>query len=255
MNKITQKNPHDLEQSILDSRALLPGGDHYRAYVGPPEQYDFMGGTQFSLLLALGLREEDHVVDLGCGSLRAGRFLIQYLLPNHYTGIEPNTWLWREAMKHEIGADIFDLKKPRMLIDNDFLMSGVAENSADFVVAQSIYSHTGLDLFETSLRAVSRCLAQSGQFLFTLFRPLNVANSAIQDGAKQNGWFYPECVTYAPDTTKRIFEDTGLHVQQLNWFHPRQCWFRAVRDPKLVMNDAMMAALGTGKPLFDSRFG
>ena len=35
---------------------LAPGDDHYRAYVGPPDEYDLMGGTQFALLLELGLR-------------------------------------------------------------------------------------------------------------------------------------------------------------------------------------------------------
>jgi hypothetical protein len=60
-----------------DEAASLPAGAaHYRAYVGPPDRFDFMSATQFSLLFALGLREVHRVLDFGCGSLRLGRLLI-----------------------------------------------------------------------------------------------------------------------------------------------------------------------------------
>lgn len=54
----------------------------YRGYVGPEAQYDLMGATQFRLLCTLGLREHHTLLDFGCGSLRAGRLFIPYLLPN-----------------------------------------------------------------------------------------------------------------------------------------------------------------------------
>jgi hypothetical protein len=69
-------------------------GDHeYRAFVGPFEQYDVIGASQFALLYALGLRQHHRLLDVGCGSLRAGRMLIAYLEPGNYAGIEPNTGL------------------------------------------------------------------------------------------------------------------------------------------------------------------
>ncbi|MGR3623740.1 hypothetical protein [Pseudophaeobacter sp.] len=67
--------------------SLHAGAEHYRAYVGPSRQYDFMGATQFCLLITLGLREDHKLLDLGCGPLRAGRFLMMYLAPGHYCGI------------------------------------------------------------------------------------------------------------------------------------------------------------------------
>jgi cyclopropane fatty-acyl-phospholipid synthase-like methyltransferase len=63
----------------MDASKLNPGDKHYKAYVGPPTQYDFMGATQFRLLCTLGLREQHKVLDFGCGSLRAGRLLLSYL--------------------------------------------------------------------------------------------------------------------------------------------------------------------------------
>lgn len=72
----------DLEIEVMEMRASQPGSENRRAYIGPPTQFDFMGATQFNLLTRLGLREDHTVLDIGCGSLRAGRLLIPYLLPD-----------------------------------------------------------------------------------------------------------------------------------------------------------------------------
>lgn len=243
-----------LEQDIELSKTLPAGGDHYRAYVGPPNQFDFMGATQFRLLTSLGLREEHHVVDIGCGSLRAGRFLLNYLMPGRYTGVEPNTWLWEQAIKNELGADLIRLKSPRFLAEDDFRLTDIADGSVDFAVAQSIYSHTGQDMLLASLEAVARCLNETGQYLFTAVTPNDPGAKQMETGAQSSGWIYPKCVTFSVDEVTTLCAQFGLHVQHLPWHHPRQTWFRATRDPGLAMSDQMLAALGTGKPLFDPRF-
>jgi len=51
---------------------LETGSKHYRAFVGPPDKYDLVSAMQFNLLTSLGLRECHHLLDIGCGSLRAG---------------------------------------------------------------------------------------------------------------------------------------------------------------------------------------
>jgi len=44
-------------RSDEEANHLGAGDEHYRAYVGPPSQYDLIGASQFNLLCALGLRE------------------------------------------------------------------------------------------------------------------------------------------------------------------------------------------------------
>lgn len=243
-----------LEQDIELSKTLRPGGDHYRAYVGPPKQYDFMGATQFRLLTSLGLREEHNVVDIGCGSLRTGRYLLNYLMPARYTGVEPNPWLWQQAIEHELGADLIRLKTPRFLEEDDFQLAEVADDSIDYIVAQSIYSHTGQDALLTSLQAAARSLNDTGQYLFTIVTPDNKGAHNMAAGTDSAGWIYPKCVTFTADEVAALCATVGLHAQQLPWYHPRQTWFRATLVPNLTMTDQMMADLGTGKPLFDDRF-
>src|SRR5207302_381599 len=52
---------------------LKPGDPHYRAYVGPPEDYDLIAAMTFNLLTTLCLRQHHSLLDIGCGSLRIGR--------------------------------------------------------------------------------------------------------------------------------------------------------------------------------------
>ena len=49
------------------------GDHHYRAYIGPPDEYDLVSAMSFSLLTACGLRQHHKLLDIGCGSLRLGR--------------------------------------------------------------------------------------------------------------------------------------------------------------------------------------
>lgn len=247
--------PATLEEEIRRSRATAAGTANRRAFVGPPAQYDFMGATQFRLLTALGLREEHRVVDIGCGSLRGGRFLIPYLLPGHYTGIEPNSWLWQEALDRELGRDLARLRTPRFVRDASFRMAQVETGSADFIVAQSIYSHTGADLFERSVAAAARVLAPGGQFLFTVVDAAAPNAAGMADGTGAQGWFYPECVFYHEEAVRRIAAAADLFAEPLDWFHPRQRWYRVTRDPDLRLDAGARAALGSGRPLFDPRFG
>ncbi len=42
-----------------------PRGNHYRAFVGPPEDYDLVAAMTFSLLVVLGLRQQHRVLNIG----------------------------------------------------------------------------------------------------------------------------------------------------------------------------------------------
>src|SRR6266536_2229601 len=91
---------------------LTPGDSHYRAYVGPPQDYDLIAAMTFNLLTTLGLRQDHTVLDIGCGSLRIGRLLIPYLNNSNYCGIEPNKWLVEEGIRQETGQDQIRIKQP-----------------------------------------------------------------------------------------------------------------------------------------------
>jgi SAM-dependent methyltransferase len=199
-----------------DQRA---GGPHYRAYVGPPRDYDRIGGLQFTLLFQAGLREHHRLLDLGCGSLRGGRLFIPYLLPGNYTGVEPNEWLVKDGIARELGEDILAVKRPTFSTIDDFDLEPLGR--FDYVLAQSILSHSYPDLTAKALAGVRACLAEDGLLLATFL------HGELSEGT---GWCYPRCTSYGWDDIAALAGDAGLVVRHLDWPHPRQTWFAAARS-------------------------
>lgn len=208
-----QSPSHDREDLGL---GLKPGDPHYRAYVGPPEDYDLIAAMTFNLLTTLGLRQHHSLLDIGCGSLRIGRLLIPYLNRGKYFGIEPAEWLVAEGIKQELGETVVQVKRPTFFFTDSPETALRAKVSFDFALAQSIFSHCGLDLIKGWLFAVSRSLAPDGILLAT-FLPGD-------EDTPQTGWVYPECVNYRPITLERAAAQANLRFEILDWKHPRQTW-------------------------------
>jgi SAM-dependent methyltransferase len=76
----------------------------YKAAVGG--HWDDVGRLQFEWLVARGLRPDHRLLDMPCGSFRAGRFLIEYLDPGRYVGVEGDADLLRVAKKEVLGKPL-----------------------------------------------------------------------------------------------------------------------------------------------------
>jgi SAM-dependent methyltransferase len=227
---------------------LKPGDSHYRAYVGPPQDYDLIAAMTFNLLTTLGLRQHHSLLDIGCGSLRIGRLLIPYLNRGKYFGVEPNEWLVDEGIKRELGEGLVQIKRPTFFFTDSPEMVVEAKVSFDFALAQSIFSHCGLDLIKGWLSAVSRSLADDGALVAT-FLP-------GEEDLTQTGWVYPECVNYRPATLERAAAEANLRFEILDWKHPRQTWalFAAPKfDSGWFKNDALTWNAGLAKMLSEKK--
>jgi SAM-dependent methyltransferase len=208
------EQPLDNQESL--GAGLKPGDPHYRAYVGPPEDYDLIAAMTFNLLTTLGLRQHHSLLDLGCGSLRIGRLLIPYLNRRKYFGVEPNEWLVEEGTKRELGDALVQIKRPTFFFSDSPDTIAQAKTAFDFALAQSIFSHSGLDLIRNWLSAISRALAEDGALVAT-FLP-------GEEDSLRKGWVYPECVNYRTATLQRAAADLNLRFEILDWKHPRQTW-------------------------------
>jgi SAM-dependent methyltransferase len=227
---------------------LKPGDQQYRAYVGPPEDYDLIAAMTFNLLTTLGLRQHHSLLDIGCGSLRIGRLLIPYLNCGKYFGVEPNEWLVDEGIRRELGETLVQIKRPTFVFSDSPETLARVKVSFDFALAQSIFSHCGLDLIKGWLSAVSRSLASDGALVAT-FLP-------GEEDSPHTGWIYPECVNYRPAALERAAAEANLRFEILDWKHPRQTWalFAApkfdstlFKDQPLTWNAALENALSRKK--------
>jgi SAM-dependent methyltransferase len=230
-----------------EAKSLPPGGDHYRAYVGPADRYDFMGATQFSLLFANGLREHHRVLDFGCGSLRLGKLLIPYLRAGGYHGIEPNRWLIDEAIARETGNDIIELKRPSFAHNDDFDCTTFGVEF-DFIIAQSIITHAGPNLFRAFVDSARRALREDGLILISV-----IEAEAAQTNLPKDGWFYPGCVAYTDLQVRETFATGGLQAVAIPWYHPRARWY-AVAHPNASLPTESERRLLTGVVLNDPQF-
>jgi SAM-dependent methyltransferase len=193
---------------------LSAPGDHLE-YVGPREEYDLMGAMQFSVMCTLGLRHGHRLLDIGCGSLRAGRLFIPYLHPGGYTGLEPNRWLVEDAIEKDLGQELMTLRTPTFVYNETFDVSGL--DPFDFVIAQSIASHTGPAMTKALIASVRDALAPSGLAAVTFVH-------GPRDTAKE-GWEYQGITPYRRQTIARWLLEAELDAVPLRWYHPRQTWW------------------------------
>src|SRR5205807_9324011 len=143
---------------------------HNRFLGVPTEGFAFAGREQVEFMLRAGLQRSSRVLDIGCGVLRAGYWLIRFLDVDCYCGIEPSGD--RLAIGKElVGSDVIAGKRPRFDCNARF-ESSVFGDKFDFFLAYSIWTHASklqiaamLDLFLRDSRA-------GGTFLAT-FLPAN----------------------------------------------------------------------------------
>lgn len=194
---------------------LRAGDHHYRAFVGPPARFDLLAASQFQLMTSLGLRDTHTLLDIGCGSCRAGRLFIPYLRPGGYFGLEPEQWLVEEGLAQELGGDIVRIKRPTFLHNTNFTVTEFGRQF-DFLLAQSILSHTS----ETQLR---RCLSQAREVMHP--ESIFAANFKLGPRTEINPeWTYPHSVTMTWPHFQKFVHDSGLSCVPLDWPHPTLTW-------------------------------
>jgi SAM-dependent methyltransferase len=201
----------------------MVGRVRYPAYkygVGPPEMYETLGLYQFELLKACGLRPNHSLLDIGCGSLRAGKFFVRYLDRANYVGIEPNRKILEEGIKHNLDQRTTEEKSPTFSHDEQFTLT-VFNRRFDFLLAHSILTHA-------PQHQIERCLAEAQQVVTAtslFFANYNKGGSDysganwISPGGHHDGHFHG-AVTYTFACISSLARKVGFQCAELNVVHP-----------------------------------
>ena len=199
------------------SGSTARGSNYYKSYVGPSAKYDIVGAMQFNLATSFGLRDDHKLLDIGCGSLRSGKLMIPYLKAGNYYGVEPNEWLIEEGFNKELGNDIREIKSPTFSNTDNFEL-GVFNETFNFIIAQSIFSHASVTQIKKCLSEVQNVLKPKGIFLATFFLG--------KDNYKGEEWVYPNCVKYTEEFVINLIRDSGFETMKTESPHPnKQTWF------------------------------
>lgn len=138
----------------------------HRDYVGG--LWDQMGKLQFDFLVSQGLKPTDYLVDIACGSLRAGVHLIPYLEVGHYLGIEKEIDLIHAGIEKELGHELFEQKKPELVISDSFEFEKFTARPT-YGIAQSLFTHLPPLMIDDCFSKLRRVMQPNGAFFATYF--------------------------------------------------------------------------------------
>jgi cyclopropane fatty-acyl-phospholipid synthase-like methyltransferase len=132
------------------------------ALVGPKSQWQFKRDFQIGFLRSAGLQPDHRVLDLGCGTLRGGIPIIEYLGTGRYTGVDVRSETIDEAYA-ELALHGLERKAPRLVASASLATSGI-ESTFDVVWAFSVLIHMTDDALEDCFAFVAVHLAPHGKF-------------------------------------------------------------------------------------------
>jgi SAM-dependent methyltransferase len=209
---------------------------NYRAYVGPKDLYDMKGAWQFMVMCLLGLREHHKFLEIGCGSLRAGRLFIPYLKPGNYFGLEPQEEVVKRGLESELGHAVLEVKRPQFTYNDQFDLSEFGGQKFDYILSHSVIMHLSTPAMRQSIRSAAEVLLPTGVLVASY-----VAGNVT--GKKQAT--YPEAVWHAPASVKAAVTSAGLvyRLLRLTERHPAVRWFVATRPGHKAASGSVMGLL------------
>ena len=135
---------------------------------GPKRDFERVGRLGFEVLLAEQLRPSSRVLDVGCGALRLGYWLMRFLDPGCYFGIEPQQEMLNVGLQQLVEPEVVQRAQARFAANDDFDFSVFGERF-DFVIARSIWTHASKPQIAAMLRSFAATSSPRGVFLASYY--------------------------------------------------------------------------------------
>lgn len=130
--------------------------------VGPSSLWMMKRDFQIQFLKNMGLKPEHYLFDVGCGTLRGGIPIIEYLNEGHYFGAEVRAEVLEEGQKELRDAGL-DIKNSTLIHSPDISKLSI-DQKFDFIWAFSVLIHMNDDILRNTLKFVSNHLLDNGAF-------------------------------------------------------------------------------------------
>lgn len=170
-----------------------------------------IGELQFEFLKDEGLEPSDSLLDLGCGTLRGGRYFIPYLNPGKYMGLDISNEAISEGKKI-LGKELLRQKDVELRVNNDLRFEEV-NREFDFVIAQSVFTHLPEEEIRECLQNIGKILKDNG-FFYATFHD-------VDDRGKRRLEKYN--FTYSFEKISQIAKENSLKAELMvsEYDHPR----------------------------------
>ncbi len=163
------------------------------------------GPMQLERLQKYGLKPHHTLLDIGCGSLRAGLLLCEYLNTGNYTGTDISAEIL-EAAKRFLAEKGLAHKAPVLVLVNGLDFRELDGKKFDYVHAQSVLSHMPPEDTDALFSHLHKVMQKDSQFLTSFFLS---KNTELYSGNNRRNFFYP--FLWMKETASKH----GLNVEQV----------------------------------------
>jgi cyclopropane fatty-acyl-phospholipid synthase-like methyltransferase len=212
-------NYYDLDRT----RKFVEDGRHRECVGGFWEE---LGVLPFDFLLKQGMKTGDNFLDIGCGCLRVGVFLVDYLESGNYFGTDLSQELLDAGYDIELKNRGLQEKLPRknLICDEGFCFD-VLPVKFDLMLAQSVFTHLPSNHIQLCLHNLRSHVNNEGVFYATFFIVSNIDQWSKPVVHKNGGVKTHPCndpYHYLFADIKKMAESTGWSAEYLgDWGHPR----------------------------------
>ncbi len=134
-------------------------------------------------LIELGLKPEHKVVEYGCGSLRAGRHFIDYLLSDNYHGLDISDRFYRDGL-NMLGTGVVQKKRPECSVISPDSLATTAKVKPDFIFAVAVTQHVAPGELEKYIQSIFSMMSENTTLA------LYFVESSRQSRVKGKSWVY-----------------------------------------------------------------
>ncbi len=192
----------------MDNEEVIPSKlTNRHALVGPADLWEVKRNFQKDFLINAGLKSYHRLLDFGCGTLRGGLPLIEYLDSGNYFGVDVRAETMKEAAS-ELMESGLEGKNPTIIHCSNLSLLDFPKGF-DYIWAFSVLIHLSDNILDQFLEFTRRNIAADGKF----FANVNYGNHS--DGVWRNFQLvYRSHVFY-----QEIFARHQLHMKDLGALH------------------------------------
>lgn len=184
--------------------------------VGPGDLWGMKRQFQIRFLRDMGLLPSQNLLDLGCGTLRGGIPIVDYLDHGNYTGVDVRKEVLEEGQMEILENGLLS-KKPNLILCHR-LDTLILDKKFDLVWAFAVLIHMNDAILDDALAFVSRHLHPDGVF----FATVNLGEH--NDGSWQGFpviWRSYDFYDHAFRRSNLVLEDIGP-LTAFGHIHPRR---------------------------------
>jgi len=186
----------------------------HRRFVGgiSPHHWHHIGKMQYHYLISQGLSSNHKFLDVACGSLRLGQWLIPMLDRGNYYGIDGNRKLVECGLKEEILFNVTSIKKPNFSYNYNFDFRFI--QSFDYAIAQSLFTHLTLYDISRCFYSIEQKMHPESKFYCTFFEGEDPQHHTTE--SDPNLWW-----SYTFETLQKEAQKYNLQIEYIgDWGHP-----------------------------------